>query len=66
MVSTTWRCATDEALPFLERALRLRPEDMAAKFSLGALYVALGRTEEALPLLEQVAKVTPDHLQTQM
>jgi tetratricopeptide (TPR) repeat protein len=55
-----------EALPFLERAARLRPEDVAAKFSLGALYVALGRTEEALPLLEQVARVAPDHLQTQM
>lgn len=55
-----------EALPFLERAARLRPDDLAAKFSLGALYVALGRAEEALPLLEQVAKVAPEHLQTQM
>ena len=55
-----------EALPFAERAARLRPEDLAAKFSLGALYVALGRTPEALPLLEQVAGVAPDHLQTQM
>jgi tetratricopeptide (TPR) repeat protein len=56
----------EEALPFLERAARLRPDDVAAKFSLGAVYVALGRTEEALPLLEQVAKAAPDHLQTQM
>jgi len=56
----------EEALPFLERAARLRPEDVAAKFSLGALYVALGRTQEGLPLLEQVAKVAPEHLQTQM
>ena len=56
----------EEALGYLERAARLRPEDVAAQFSLGAVYVALGRTEEALPLLERVASVAPDHLQTQM
>jgi predicted Zn-dependent protease len=39
---------------------------VAAQFSLGAVYVALGRTEEALPLLERVAAAAPDHLQTQM
>ena len=57
---------SDEALPFLERAARLRPADVAAQFSLVAVYVALGRTEEALPLLERVAAAAPDHLQTQM
>ncbi len=56
----------DEALPVLERALRLRPDDLAAKFSVGAIYVALGRTREALPLLEQVAAAAPEHLQTHM
>ena len=56
----------DEALGYLERAARLRPSDVAAQFSLGAEYVALGRTEEALPLLERVAAAAPDHLQTQM
>jgi tetratricopeptide (TPR) repeat protein len=56
----------DEALPYLERARRLRPDDLAAQFSLGAVYVALGRTEEALPLLEQVEQAAPDHLQTHM
>jgi tetratricopeptide (TPR) repeat protein len=56
----------DEALPYLERARRLRPDSLAAKFSLGAAYVALGRTEEALPLLEAVAQGAPDHLQTHM
>ena len=39
---------------------------LGARFSLGAVYVALGRTEEALPLLESVAQVAPDHLQTHM
>jgi predicted Zn-dependent protease len=56
----------EEALPLLERAARLRPDDIAARFSLGAVYVALGRTEEALPLLESVAATVPDHLQTHM
>lgn len=56
----------EEALAFAERAARLRPGDVAARYSLGATYVALGRTEEAVPLLEQVASVAPDHLPTQM
>ena len=56
----------EEALGYLERAARLRPADVAAQFSLGAVYVALGRTAEALPLLERVAAAAPDHVQTQM
>jgi tetratricopeptide (TPR) repeat protein len=56
----------DEALAFLERARRLRPDDLAAEFSIAAEYVALGRTDEALPLLEQVEAAAPDHLQTHM
>jgi tetratricopeptide (TPR) repeat protein len=56
----------DEALPYLERARRLRPESLGARFSLGAVLVALGRTDEALPLLEAVARAAPDHLQTHM
>lgn len=56
----------EEALPYLERALRLRPDDLAAQFSLGADYVALGRTDAALPLLVAVEKAAPDHLQTHM
>jgi tetratricopeptide (TPR) repeat protein len=56
----------DEALPYLARALRLRPDDLAAQFSVGAVDVALNRTQEALPLLERVAKAAPDHLQTHM
>lgn len=56
----------EESLSYLERALRLRPGNLGASFSLGAAYVALGRTAEALPLLEAVAKDSPDHVQTQM
>jgi tetratricopeptide (TPR) repeat protein len=52
-----------EALPFVEHAVRLRGDDLAVRFSRGALYLALGRTEEALPLLEQVAAAVPEHIQ---
>ena len=53
-------------MTYLSRAARLRNDDVAVKFSLGACYVALGRTEEALPLLEAVASAVPGHLQTHM
>ena len=55
-----------EALVYLTRAARLRGDDLAVQFSLGAAYVALGRTAEALPLLKAVAAAAPDHLQTHM
>ena len=56
----------DEALPRLEHAARLRGEDLAVKFSLGAAYLATGRTAEAQRLLEAVAVAAPGHLPTQM
>ena len=56
----------DEALPRLEHAARLRGEDLAAKFSLGAAYLATGRMVEAQRLLEAVAAAAPGHLPTQM
>jgi tetratricopeptide (TPR) repeat protein len=56
----------EEALSYLAHAARLRSDDLAARFSLGAVYVALDRTAEALPLLESVAAAVPDHLQTHM
>lgn len=56
----------EEALAFLTHAARLRSDDLAVKFSLGAAYVALGRTAEALPLLESVAAAVPGHVQTHM
>ena len=52
-----------EALPYTEHAARLRGDDLAVRFSRGALYLALRRTEEALPLLEQVAAAVPDDIQ---
>jgi len=56
----------DEALPLLEHAARLRRDDLALQFSLGAAYLATGRTDQALPLLETVAKAAPGHLPTQL
>lgn len=56
----------DEALSRLEHAARLRGEDLAVKFSLGAAYLAMGRMEEAQRLLEEVAAAAPSHLPTQM
>ncbi len=56
----------EEALPFVEHAARLRGDDLAVRFSRGALYLAMGRTEEAVPLLEQVAAAVSDHIQAHM
>lgn len=56
----------EEALPRLEHAARLRGDDLAVKFSLGAAYLAAGRTSEAQRLLEAVAAAAPRHLPTQM
>jgi protein O-GlcNAc transferase len=56
----------EEALPRLEHAARLRKDDLAVRFSLGAAYLSAGRTAEARPLLEAVAAAAPGHLPTQM
>lgn len=57
---------SEEALQRLEHAYRLRGEDLAVRFSLGAAYLAAGRLDEARRLLEGVAEVAPRHLPTQM
>jgi len=56
----------EEALAYLTRAAKLRGDALVVKFSLGAVYVALGRTDEARPLLEEVAAAVPGHLPTHM
>jgi tetratricopeptide (TPR) repeat protein len=56
----------EEALARLEHAYRLRGDDLAVRFSLGAAYLAAGRLEEARRLLEEVAAAAPGHLPTQM
>jgi tetratricopeptide (TPR) repeat protein len=56
----------DEALQHLERAARLRGDDLAVRFSLGAAYLAMERLEEARRFLEEVGQAAPGHLPTQM
>jgi protein O-GlcNAc transferase len=56
----------EEALEHLTRAARVRPDELAVKFSLGAVCLALGRMQEAERLLTEVATAVPGHLPTQM
>jgi len=56
----------EEALPYLTRASRARGTDLAVQFSLGAVYLGLGRTAEAEPLLEGVEAAVPGHVPTHM
>ena len=49
----------DEALPYLTRAIHLRPRDQYARYHMASVFVALGKPKEALPLLEGVAKEFP-------
>jgi tetratricopeptide (TPR) repeat protein len=55
------------ALPYIEKALRLRPASLPARYQKAALLVAMGRLEEALPLLEALVEESPSfteaHLQ---
>ena len=50
----------DEAMQYLNRAIRLRPRDQYARYHLAAVYVALAKPKDALPLLEGVAKEFPE------
>ena len=56
----------EEALVHLLRAARVRGDAPIVKFSLGALYVSLGRMDEARHLLEEVQSVAPTHVATQV
>jgi tetratricopeptide (TPR) repeat protein len=54
----------DEALTCIERAARIRGNDIAVKYTRGALYLALNRLEEAEVLLREVAAAMPSYLPT--
>jgi tetratricopeptide (TPR) repeat protein len=54
----------EEALRFIQRAAKLRADDPDVKYSLGTVYVSLGRMEDARPLLEAVVAAFPDHIQS--
>lgn len=50
-----------EALPLIQRAFDLAPNNPAIIDSLGWLYFRMGETEKARPLLEDAFKQIPDH-----
>lgn len=51
----------EEALPLVEKALSLAPENPAVIDSLGWIYFRTGDFERALPLLKQAFDIMPDH-----
>jgi tetratricopeptide (TPR) repeat protein len=51
----------DEALVYLNRAMRLRPHDPAARFAAAGALLATGKVEEARALLEQVVLDLPNY-----
>ena len=46
---------------YLNRAIRMRPQDRAARFSLANLQLALGKPDEARALLEQLLTEVPEY-----
>jgi len=50
----------DEAMAYLKRARRLRPDDPSVAWALGRVHLAAGRLEDAREELEKVVKVSPD------
>ena len=57
------RRATDEARPFLDQALQLKPQDAMARYESGMWESTAGKYEEAAKELEAVAKENPDWLE---
>jgi tetratricopeptide (TPR) repeat protein len=57
------RRQVDEALPFLTRALALKPDDTMARYELGMWNSTAGKYAEAVKELETVVQKDPDWLQ---
>jgi tetratricopeptide (TPR) repeat protein len=49
----------EEAEPYIRRALRMRPHDATARFSLAGLHVSRGDTEQARGVLETIVADSP-------
>ena len=49
----------EDAEIYTQRALKMRPTDAGARFSLAGIYVSTGRPEEARALLETVVADAP-------
>jgi tetratricopeptide (TPR) repeat protein len=48
-----------KAIPYLERAVRLRPGDPGARFQIAAAHFAMGKVDDARAELEQIVSETP-------
>jgi tetratricopeptide (TPR) repeat protein len=49
----------DDAEPYIRRALRMRPQDPTARFSLAGLHVSRGETDQARTVLEEIVADSP-------
>ena len=56
----------EEALTYLNRAIRLRPRDQYARYHLAAVYASAGKSADALPLLEVVVKEYQDFVEARV
>src|SRR5262249_54194100 len=50
----------EESMPYLQRALRVRPGNLAALCQIAGVHLAMGRLEEARRSLETVLHESPD------
>ena len=50
----------DDAEPYIRRALRMRPQEPTARFSLAGLHVSRGETEQARAVLETIVADSPN------
>ena len=50
-----------EAIPALERAFELAPDDVSAAINLGGAYIMAGKQRLAVPLLEKARDMEPDN-----
>jgi Tfp pilus assembly protein PilF len=53
----------DEALPFLERALRVRPGNLAALYQIAGVQLATGKLDAAHASLKKVTRDSPDFIE---
>lgn len=53
-----------DALPYLQQAYRLAPDDVDAAINLGGAYIMLNKAREAIPILEKAADLNPDNSKT--
>ena len=53
----------DEALPYLQKALQLKPGDAAVRYQIGSLHVAGRNWTEAQRVLEELVKDEPDFVE---